>query len=566
MTTDSSNAAQAAEDAVSALYQSFTDEAMTAAADALVRAIQACADADALEGLLAQPQVGGLFSQGMGSLSLWPPVVDAMVSLAEALTHAGDAARVLGWARWACSTSPVEIVRPDVVPSLVPPHREAALPAFEARAPLYRRWLGDAAAERRAAGAHALAWCRSATPADANLVRAGANGETDGAALGSALLTLGVLVYRLGADADAARALAQDKLGHGDPFARACAAAALALMKETLSTEATSALTEVVAHRGSLPAGWGWRTPAKVAYETDALACAVLNWAPTSAAEDAVRVLASVGPPHNPAGDALLAGLLAHLGPDAARDFARTKPQQSGPGEPLLAGALAHLAFAARGHTPPAYGLVASELDATQRAAVEAMGRRASQAAKALRRVGLYADPHQDIVTDFLEGKKAEWRPIDVEVDGQLRRWHFGPLWGATIFGQVSVPAARDAILAAMTPAEAVDLVTRFTDGRMPAYEQIKDDKAWERDQELALAVIDAAVARGFDLDEMMRAVAANNRSGLPAIAAVAYLRAHPDHVPAEFQQIIEDGAAQTQVPEPLHSLVAKLRAGGNNP
>jgi hypothetical protein len=291
----------------------------------------------------------------------------------------------------------------------------------------------------------------------------------------------------------------------------------------------------------------------------------VLNWAPTSAAEDAVRALAGVEPPHNPAGEALLAGVLAHLGPDAARDLARTKPQQHGPGEALLAGALAHLAFEARGRVPPPYGLVASELDATQRLAVEAMGRRASQATTALRRLGLYADPHEDTVTPFLEATKPEWRPMAVEVDGQQRRWHFGPLWGATIFNQVSVPAARDAILAAMTPAEAVDLVTRFTDARMPAYEQIQEDAALERDQDLALAVIDAAVARGFDLDEMMRAVAANTRSGLPAIAAVAYLRAHPGEVPAEFRGVIEAGLAQAQVAEPLHSLAAAAGMGGDS-
>jgi len=151
-------------------------------------------------------------------------------------------------------------------------------------------------------------------------------------------------------------------------------------------------------------------------------------------------------------------------------------------------------------------------------------------------------------------------------VNGQPRRWHFGPLWGATVSGLVRISDARDAILTTMTPAEAVDLVTRFQLARKPAYDQIKDATGWERDQELALAVIDAAVERGFDLDEMMRAVAANKRSGLPAIAAVAYLRAHPDHVPAELQQVINDGLAQTRVDEPLVSLVAKLRAGGASP
>ncbi len=223
MTTDTRDPAQDAHDAehaLAALYQSSTDEAMAGAADALARAIRACPDADALERLLARPPIADLFGNGLGSLPLWPPVIDAMVSLAEALPQASDAARALGWARWSCAAPPVQLVRPDVVPSLVPAHREACLPAFEARAPLYRRWLGDGTAERRAAGAHALAWCRSAMPSDTGLVLTSATTEPDGAALGSALLTLGVLVHRAGADADvdaAARAAHRQAHPRRDP-------------------------------------------------------------------------------------------------------------------------------------------------------------------------------------------------------------------------------------------------------------------------------------------------------------------------------------------------------------
>jgi hypothetical protein len=584
MSTDTRDAGQIAEDALAALYESSTDEAMAIAAEALARAIRACPDEGALEQLLDRPHVVDLFGNGIGSLPLWPPVVDAMVSLAEGLSSATDAARVLGWARWSCGAPPTLLVRPDIAPSLVPVHREACLPAFEARAPLYRRWLGDASPERRAAGAHALAWCRSATLADVSLVLAGATAEPDGTALGSALVTLGVLVRRLDANADAARAVAHDKLAHAEPFARACAAVALALMGETLSAEATSALTEVVLHPVPLPAGWGWRTAAKIAYESNALACAVLNWAPTLAADDAARALARVELPYNAAGEAMLAGVRERIGEEAWRDFARAKPQHAGPCEGLIMGALAHLAFETQGRALPPHGLVASELDATQRLALEAIGRRTPQAPDALQRVGLHASrADADLVTDFLAGTRPEWRPMTIEVDGQQRRWHFGPLWGATVFGRVSVPAAADAILAAMTPAEAVELVTRFSKARMTAYGQIKDympfqrasltadeqakaRAVWERDQELALAVIDSAVARGFDLDEMMRAVAVNTLDWLPAIAAVAYLRAHPDSVPAEFQRIIDDGLSQTRVDEPLVSLVARLRAGGKTP
>jgi hypothetical protein len=63
------------------------------------------------------------------------------------------------------------------------------------------------------------------------------------------------------------------------------------------------------------------------------------------------------------------------------------------------------------------------------------------------------------------------------------------------------------------------------------------------------------------DLDEVMRAVAVDKRSGIPAIAAVAYLRARPGPVAAEHRQVILDGIAQARVTEPLRSLLAALPA-----
>ncbi|MCE9577275.1 MAG: hypothetical protein K8W52_29270 [Deltaproteobacteria bacterium] len=556
MVTDDDAAAAA----LAGLFEVMTDETMAVAASAVARAIRACAHADALEALLQREHVVDLFGNGIGTLPLWPPIIDAMVALADAMPAPGDAARVLGWARWACGASPTELVRPDLAPSLVPAHRAACLPAFAAHAPLYRRWLGDGSAERRAAGAHALAWCADASE-DLELVLAAARAEPDGAALGSALVTVGVLAHRRGdAGADAVRALAHAALDHPEAFARAGAAVASALLGETLSAAATRALTDVAITPFPLPAGWGWRTPGKVSYASDALACAVLGWAPTVAADDAVRALAAIAPPDNPAGAAFLEALRAQLGEQVWRDAARARPQHAGPGEALIASALAHLAFAARDRPAPADGLVAAELDPIQRLAIEAMGRREPSAEAALRRVGLYAQRGEDLVPAFLDGTAAEWRPMTIVVDGLARRWHFGPVWGATIAGRLSVEAACDAIHAAMTPSEAVDLVTRFTAGRMIAYERITDAAAWAIDQALALAVIDAAVARGFELDEMMRAVAANPRTGLPAIAAVAYLRAR-DTVPAEFRALVERGVAEARVAEPLRTLVARAAA-----
>ena len=112
MTTEATELARAGEDAIEALYASMSDETVATAGDALAAAIRASSDAGALEALLDRPYVAELLANEMGSLGLWPAIIDAMVSLADAFPNGADAARVLGWARWVCSTSPADLVRP----------------------------------------------------------------------------------------------------------------------------------------------------------------------------------------------------------------------------------------------------------------------------------------------------------------------------------------------------------------------------------------------------------------------------------------------------------------------
>ena len=315
---------------------------------------------------------------------------------------------------------------------------------------------------------------------------------------------------------------------------------------EKLSTAATQALIDVAVEVVSLPPGWGWSTESRAAYRSNALACGVLAWAETEAPERAVEALAQVEPRLDPVREAMRAKAPPGL----------ALPSLFDPSEEQSSDALAWLAFASRGFQPGRYGLIAAELDDVQRTAVAAMGRRVPAAADALRRLGLFVRTQAE-VERFLEGTVSEWRPIPVSVGGETRRWHFGALWGAAVFGEVDVLTLSEAVHAAMTPAEAVDAVTRFSVARMPAFERIEGPDAWRRDQELALAILDRAVGRGFDLRDMLAAVAADTRSGLPAIAALAWLRANPGEIAPEYRALVEAGVAQARVAEPLSSLAA---------
>ena len=475
----------------------------------------------------SQPLGDQFYAEG----SAWPEIADALVERAATMEDPKEGARTLGWATRGCMFLPTDLVRPDLSASLGHTRKEPFADAMAKHIELFRAWLTDRAPERRTAGAHALAWCVGVSAADARAALDQASRESNAAALATELLTLGVVLHRIGGGADpeltrAARELGAAKLSDKGALVRLCAATMLAFCDRSLARDAMTVVAEHVVKPSPLPAEWGWTMLLPPAMRSDSIACAVCCWVGTDAPEVAVHAL-------------------------AVKDLEGERPgfvNQVGE-------ALVHMAFEVRGRAVPELGLVASELDGIEREAVGAFARDPLRRAQPA--LGKLALPVGADLGHFLPGDTLEWRPIPIEVDGQQRLWHFGRIWGEVVFGHVGIEDARNAIARALAPRDAVTLVTVFTRGRMPAYERIRDEAPWQRDQELALAVVGDAVERGFAIEDVI--AIAREPGGLPAIATVAYLRFHRGAPRPDDHRVFVDGIEQAKCVEPLRSLVAAL-------
>ncbi|MFO0589412.1 MAG: hypothetical protein U0441_17875 [Polyangiaceae bacterium] len=488
-------------------------KAWEAAVSALVKAIAACESAADLGKLLRTPGVSDGF---FGEADAWPEVADAIIALADACKDTKEGARILGWAARGCAFLPSALVRPDLGPSYQRKPRFSA--AVDKHAPMFRAWLVDASPERRSAGAHLLAWCTSTTDADVAAVRAQAAKEKNAAALASELLTLGVLSQRHHKHEAIALATAG--------LARVTSAVAAALSGATLSKSATEALAEHVTKPASLPAEWGWHAANPPAIASDTLAVAVLCWARSEAPEIALGALLGKDVQKLPLGFVDMVG-----------------------------DAIANMAFAARGAKLPTV-VTPAELDELQRKAVTAFAAgNLSRANTAIMKLGL---PRGDDIPRLLAGKDLDMRPLPITVKGKAREWHFARIWAAVLFEEVTVEDACAALLRAVSPAEAVELVSVFTGARNWAYVRPTTDAEWERDQALCLAVMDAAKKAGLDVASTCLALA-KKVGALPGILAIAYLRERPGPVAEADVPFIVSGVSAARCAEPIRSLLSAM-------
>jgi hypothetical protein len=139
-----------------------------------------------------------------------------------------------------------------------------------------------------------------------------------------------------------------------------------------------------------------------------------------------------------------------------------------------------------------------------------------------------------------------------------MRQWHFARVWFAVLFEDMPIEHASAALLRAVSPAEAMRLVTISTSARSPVYARITTDAPWERDQALALAVIAAAREAGLDTASACRELA-TAYGALPGILAVAYLIEHRSHTRPEDLSLVVQGVSAARCAEPLRSLLAAL-------
>lgn len=496
------------------------------ATSALVAAIRE-ASADDIDAIFRLPVIGDAMLDEDQTPS---EVAVALFQRAESM-DAADAGRVLGWLGRGIASTPLFILRPNRDPRLENGRKRTFLDVIEKQLPLLRSWLAGDEAERRTAAAHLLAWCGNTTVDDIRSCAQRVTGETDPTALATELFALGVLWRRWGAGCDARERaqlveLASSKLSHKSALVRMCAATAVAFLEEPLSKTGMEALADHVTKPVKLPREWGWHSAEAAGIKSDAFSSAVLTWVRTDSPEPAVTAL-------------------------AAKDVEK----QSLGFMNTVADGLIHLAFESHGAALPRLGVVAADLSPLEREALKAFERGKLRQAVSVKRLGI---PGGDAVQDFLAGKGPEWAPITIDVHGATKRWHYARLWAAVVVGDIDVRAARDAVVASLSPDDTAWLATVYLGSQRPLRDRLGEGVPWEREQDLALALLNQALARGVDLTPRFRnpdAVRGSNAT----ILAIAFLRTHTGAVPAEFKPLMRSGILWARHTEPLRSLLASL-------
>lgn len=487
---------------VSAVFEDDSPQVLGAAADKLAAPIRSCPSADALDGMLeATGPIADLLSMGDASLPIWPEVIDALLDLAGALADAEGGARVAGWAFWCCTSAPLDALRsPKAAVGAAPDgaaRRPSAVAAVRRRGAELRAWLDHPTAPMRAAAAMLLGATASpdADSDDAGALAARAIVEDDRTALGSLLVGGAIAHARIGRTLDERFIQrARTAAGDSDALLAACAAAAMASSGVVLDATAAMALARATTQPVALPVAWGWRTPARIAYRSDALCLAVLG---DATVEDAVLVIRELAGAHvAPSGDLL------------------------GLGE-VWARALVHLAFDARGSAIPRCGLAAWELDEPQRLAVSALARERPRAPVTLARLGL-PPTRLETLDALLASRSPDFQPFAVTLGDHPVTVHFGRLWCLTLEGRIAVDAAVQAVTAAFTPLQALQLAIEFGPSR-PIHPEVREgSEAAAREEALVMGVARAVATRGFDPAPLLQAVAADRRSPPAGVAGRA--------------------------------------------
>lgn len=300
-------------------------------------------------------------------------------------------------------------------------------------------------------------------------------------------------------------------------------------MGETLDAAATRALVEPWIEALALPAAWGWR-----GLDATALAAAVLARLQTAAPDTAIDALESVRPD--------LSTPLRIVQTSGVRH--------------AIAGTIFRLAFDARGAPVPRTGIAASELDPTQRRAVEAAERlRAPVPQLCLRDV-------EDDVGLFLSGGSLHFRPIAIEHEGRVVRWHFARILGAIAYEEIPVTTALAAVVA-LAPEDAADLASRWSSGRVWLDQHVTDEAARGRILSFCLAVLERLRGRGLDLAALGRAALEDRSRSSPdhAVLALAVIRASGGEVEEALIPLVARAAETGWWREALRAEVAALPA-----
>jgi hypothetical protein len=192
------------------------------------------------------------------------------------------------------------------------------------------------------------------------------------------------------------------------------------------------------------------------------------------------------------------------------------------------------------------------DLDPVQRKAVEMIAKLEAPA-RALH-LRMPAD-----VRAFVNGDELHARPLAVPLGDRERRWHFARILGAVATGELALDVARDVVLR-LPDAEAADLASRWSWGRVFLDERVRDASARDRMLALCLAILAVLRARGFDVDALARASLDDRARSSPdvGILSIAVLRAHAQDVPDAMMPLLARAVAQGWWKE---QLLAEMRA-----
>ncbi len=487
--------------------------------DILVEAVSGCDQSAEVAAIL---HAGGINEVVYAQSQLWPEVAEALVARAQAMSTK-EGALTLGWLAPLSGLWPTLIVSPNRFPQLRWEERKDFVAVVERHLDLYRLWSKDASVDRRIAGTHLLAWCSNISADDASALIAVAAKEHDPSVVATDLLTLGVMHHRLRLPGDALRDFATSHLADGD-LVRLCAAIALAFVGQELGEEAILAMVDHVREPIPLPAPWQW-----MPLTSDALALAVLSWARTNAPETVLRRLAAV--------DFDLSTLPQELQSRGARN--------------AIAATILRLAFAGRGRALPPEGLAVSDLDELQRLTVETL-------VKLEMGWPAFGIREAEDLANYLAGSTLQWKPIPIIVDRREHLWHFARILGAVAFGGLDPAVARDAVLR-LSPADAADLATRWSSGRV--FLDPNTTTSDTRILDYCLSIVLGLRERGFDMDPIFRSAPSDPSKSSPdfGILAIACLQAHPGELDADFVPLVARAIAHGWWKDPLMDQVRRL-------
>jgi hypothetical protein len=337
-------------------------------------------------------------------------------------------------------------------------------------------------------------------------------------------------------------------LAHPDRLVRIAAAVAIAISSRTIDDLLLPALTEALTQPEAVPVEWcalrprdrGTREPRPLPDDW----CQRAEPTPETTAYLVLTPLSWVEFKGEPTA-ALLRGVV-----ECADRY------------PDLAGiTVLRLAFP----EPPPAGIVASELSAVQRVALEALAGCTSQrvrSAPGLARAlsGLGVNDLAD-VPRLLEGTSPLFRPLPIRVGDTERRWHLGRVWRSMLLSEISVEDACEAALSLPNDEILPALLLQRNALELTIQGRRASELGLRRGQAL-VGLVERLVARGADVLGYVVSNAESSSMADAALAALVAAAAQGIEVPARLDGLLADALFDDSLRDAVLSRMRSILPG----